>query len=697
MKIKTLLVYPPQAIPYQPYPSLPSLAAFLRSQGYEVEQRDVNIEAYLALLTPSRLHLALERIERKLDELRQKGCQSKEEQVQVEALLKAKVPAPYIIDHIGEAIEVMHDPVQFYDLERCSWAHKILRRGLELLSAEYYPTLWTPNALHTQSLSSWRQSVPTFQTIMQDVRNESENVFLPFLRDEALPSILRASPNLVGLSVTYLSQIVPALTLADLIKRADPSIHICVGGARVVCDPLWTRPATFSLIDSVVAGEGEHALLALIQKLERGDEDLSDVPNLLWQRDGVVHHSTATCLEDMNELPTPEWSGLPLGSYLAPAFVPMLPTARGCYWNKCAFCTVSRATRKKYRPRRIDLVLEDMQALYERHDARHFFLSCDSESPQRMEELAAGLKEKHLPFTWQCETRISPQLTPDACQRLFEGGCRYFLFGLESACQRVLDWMQKGIRASDFPDVMRNCYQAGIGMHLMAFLGFPSETKEEAQATVDFMIGYREYIEGISLAAFILEPSSRVDLDPARYGVTHIHRNADADIAQGYDYEVSQGMTQSEAHEQRLEHFRRLVAHYSSPAAIMPVLNAFLYVAHYGLHKLEELKSAWRARTEDLPDMKPRMASQLLRRDFRANGEQSERTVLFNQATGDLLVVDAQAAHLLDMCDGERSADDIATVAAEEAGTSREFITGYFQTLGHIKRLCENRMLENAP
>lgn len=693
-KIKTLLVHPPQAIPFRPYSSLPSLTGFLRARGCQVEQRDVNIEAYDALLTSGRLRRAKQAVVRRLADLEQRRCLSEREQKQAETLYKARTLAPYVIDHVEEAKQVMRDPAQFYDLERCSWAGNVLERGLELLSAEFYPAKWTWTELGMRAFTS--EQGPAVEELLQAARDERENIFLSFLRQEVLPSILEASPDLVGLSVTYWSQIAPTLTLVDLIKQAAPSIHICVGGARVCYDRLWTRQAVFSIIDSVIIGEGEHALLALIQKLERGDEDLSDVPHLVYLRDGEVQRSAVTYLEDVNELPTPDWTGLPLELYFSPDFVPLLPTARGCYWGRCAFCAVSRATSGKYRPRRIDLVLKDMQTLYERHGASHFFLSCDAESPSRMKKLAAGIKEQALPFVWQCETRFSPALTQETCQHIFEGGCRHIIFGLESACQRVLDLMEKGTKAADFGDILCNCYQAGIGINLQAFLGFPTETKEEACMTVDFMAAHQEYIESVAIGTFQLLPFSKVDLDPGRYSVTKVEREmrSQADYIQNYDYQVDRGMSQREAAEQLDHHLYRLRRLF--PDLLMGVshLNALLYIAHYGIHVLKSMMSAQSICLDDLLGTRPRVSSKLNRHDFCFNGDGAARTVLFSPVSSSVLTVDAQVSQLLDMCDGHRSVEEIAAEFATEADTTRGFIAGYSQALDRLKRFCEDGFLE---
>ena len=61
--------------------------------------------------------------------------------------------------------------------------------------------------------------------------DEEENIFLNLYKKHLLSSILESSPNVVGISITNTSQIIPGLTLARLIKNQNKEIHITVGGS----------------------------------------------------------------------------------------------------------------------------------------------------------------------------------------------------------------------------------------------------------------------------------------------------------------------------------------------------------------------------------------------------------------------------------------------------------------------------------
>lgn len=695
MSSKILLLYPPQAIPDQPYSSLPSLTAFLRHHGYEVEQRDISIEAYHLLLSPERLQQSVEKIEAQLPQLLQNAHPTEAEQKQISALKKALLVAPHVIKNIESAKQATRDPKQFYDLKKYSWAQRLLERGLELISAEFYPTVWSLDDLRTSCFSVAMQPGPKLKDFLAFARNEKENIFLAYLRDHVLPEIKALQPGLIGISVTYPSQMIAAITLADLLKSGGVSAHICIGGARVCYDRLWNRPEIFSLVDSVVVGEGEQALLSLIQKLETGDADWSSVPNLVYAREGVVIHSPISRIEDVNALPTPDWNGMPLKKYFAPDLIPMLPTTRGCYWGKCAFCTVSEATSLKYRPRRIELVLQDMCTLYEQHGATHFFLSADAEPPKRMEALAAAIESSGEPFTWQTETRFSPPLSSEACRQLYAGGCRYLIFGLESANQRILDLMIKGTNVSMIEEVIHHCAQAGIGINLQTIMGFPTETKEEAKETVDFMIAHEEDIDTICISPFTLQPGSLVDRNPSKYGITHIHREAQAesDIVLGYNYQVGSGVKQGDILAEVEFHSARLKKYYRNPSALISITTNFLYFEHYGAQGLKKLKRNWFPSASEILAMRPQ-ADSVVSTSFSTNGPESAQVFVFNTLSGGLLTVDSQTAQLLALCDGKRSIGEIADEFTSQQHSEKDFIVGYSRALSGLKKLLEFGILQ---
>ena len=64
--MRTALVFPPQWYPSQPYLALPTLKAYLESQGHEVDQLDFNVESYDLFLSRSYLERCVDKIRLRL-------------------------------------------------------------------------------------------------------------------------------------------------------------------------------------------------------------------------------------------------------------------------------------------------------------------------------------------------------------------------------------------------------------------------------------------------------------------------------------------------------------------------------------------------------------------------------------------------------------------------------------------------------
>jgi hypothetical protein len=81
----------------------------------------------------------------------------------------------------------------------------------------------------------------------------------------------------------------------------------------------------------------------------------------------------------------------------------------------------------------------------------------------------------------------------------------------------------------------------------MFFLGFPGETREEAEATLGFVARLRGPITHVAFSNFILEHRSPVYRQPERYGICEVLPYAGEDLKIYSDYRVAEGMPPEEA------------------------------------------------------------------------------------------------------------------------------------------------------
>jgi len=542
--VKILLTFPPQAHPVQPYSSLPCLKSYLQANGVpDVRIQDINIEAYVNwALTPARLSEALKKITRRFPALEALDELSYAESLEYNQLARCLARSRYPIDNIEKAKKIMWSEDEFYKVEKYMWASQVIEACLDLISAEFSPsqfTLWD---------YSMRYSECSSDAVFEALNDRDENMFLDYFENQVLPDLILEKPDLLGISLTYGAQVIPGLTLAKLVKQHLPETHVCIGGAILpnMEQSLQKDHRFHRIADSYVISEGEDALLKLVHALERGSE-FSAVPNLIHLHATEIVTNKITYVHDLDSLPTPDYSTLPLELYLAPQTVFLLPLSRGCYWGKCNFCIVSEALDQRYRYRSRERIIDDLKALSTSGKKNYFFFADSSVSVSAMQKIATWIIESEIEIYWECEVRLEEKLTSDFCQFLFEGGCRNLIFGFESAAQRVLDMMDKGTTVSGQRKVLENCLSAGIGTNLQVFIGYPTETVREAQETISFLLENEHLISSIAFGRFRLKKRSELYLNYQKYGIDKLIDDSDQDMNPNNRYEISEGMSLAEA------------------------------------------------------------------------------------------------------------------------------------------------------
>jgi hypothetical protein len=546
--MKILLLFPPTWHPSQPYLSLPSLTGFLAQAGVgNVAQRDLGIELLDVMLTRTYGEEIYQRLVDKVRSLERErtgetGPSSAEHYAR---LVESLDRFPYLIDRIEPAKETLRGE-GFYDLDRYRDSLFLIDKWLELLSTLYFPTRIT---VVDNQFSSY--SIYSSKDLLRLIRDETQNPYISLFREKCLSSILGDQPDLVGVSITATSQIVPGLTLCRLIKEANPAIHLTIGGSiftRLV-DNLRRCPGLFDLTDDFVVFEGETALLELVNQMQ-GKRDFSKVPNLIYRQNGKITVNQPFYSENINQLPAPNYDGFPLSLYLSPE--PVLPVqfSRGCYYKDCAFCALT-LDHQNFRQKDPGRTVDELEWLKERYGAGFFFFTdeCFALSPTK--RLCQQMIDRNLNVQWTCEMRFEKNLTRDLLALMRDAGCLKIVFGLESFNQRVMDFMKKGIKQESVRRITDDCVDLGIAVHCYIIVGFPTEREEEALETMNFVVENRKLNSSFGFSCqpclFDLEKEAPIMGDPGGYGIRRIMRPAAEDLSLGFFYEVQEGMTPDQA------------------------------------------------------------------------------------------------------------------------------------------------------
>jgi anaerobic magnesium-protoporphyrin IX monomethyl ester cyclase len=712
--MKVCLVFPPQGHFTQPYLSLPSLSAYLRAHGRSVEQLDLNIESYDFFLSKERLARSLERVRAKprLAELDRLEHLRFSEMERYQTLSEIALLGDEIVERIDEAKRVLRSPREFYDYERYLWAGRTVEQALRLFSAEYAPSRLTAHGFVT------RHRVERSREILAAIDDEAENPYLEYFREQALPRIRALDPDLIGISLTFPSQAIPTLTLAKLIKQWKPDVHVTLGGGLLayVAHKLAKRPEVWSLVDSFVLLEGERPLLELCEHVE-GTRALADIPNLVYRVEGgdagEVRVNTQETPLDIKGLPTPDFDGMPLEKYFSPELVLPLAATRGCYWGKCVFCTLYTVIGPGYRGRTVQQTVEDIRVLQAKYGANSYYLAIEDLPPNMARAFPRAILDAGLKIHWWCDARLEHDVFDEqVCRELAASGCKRIAFGYESASDRVLARMCKGIDPQKSLELIRRTHDAGISVTLYVMVGFPTETREEARATLKTILANRDWIQEVSVRVFYLDESSEIFKRREEFDIAEIFPDPEADLQVYYDFRTSSGMSRAEARAAYLEFTRALRSHFpvfQNTNMLYHELKShyFLYLVKHGSFEalrasVLEPATARAAQTEERPvrrrelvelplsfdraeideivasidsaTLRPRYQSDLIEDEDRDRFDReltplrrSPSSLVYDPSTGEVRALSPAAAELLSRCDGSRSLDEILALFPEEA------------------------------
>jgi radical SAM superfamily enzyme YgiQ (UPF0313 family) len=578
----TKLLFPPQWIPTQPYLSVPSLTAFLKANGCLAEQDDINVRFYDDLLSKKSLKNYYKRSVSKFQELEKQNVLSPELQKQYVNLSTSILLGDYVIEEVDAAKEILRNKEDFYDIEKLFKAFKILELGLKLASSAYLPSNLT---FHAYDMS---YSCRSSRDVLSAINHREQNLFIDYFEKNTIPGILKNSPDLVGISIINTSQLIPGLTLANLIKKADENIHINIGGSiftRLI-NEISKNNELFTVFDSVIVHEGETALLNLVRHIEER-MDIEKVPNLIYKKGAQIEVNTVSSKgEDINSLPTPSFDGFPLDLYFSPELILPVLSSRGCYWGRCTFCDHSYGYSGNYRPRDVDKLYNEVATLKNKYNTDYFTFQDEGLSPKLISSLSEKIIKNKLDISWLADSRFEPVFTPEFSKRLSEAGCRMLYLGLESANERILKCMDKGVKKENVPGICRSCTDAGIWTHLFLIFGFPTETRQEARETMDFILKNRQIIRSMSFGSFQLTRHSKVYENPEAFNIRMTGESEKNDLSLWYEYKAEKGMSKNETEELISGFYNDLSREYRDLQiwSNLDREHLFLYISHYKKH-----------------------------------------------------------------------------------------------------------------
>lgn len=170
-----------------------------------------------------------------------------------------------------------------------------------------------------------------------------------------------------------------------------------------------------------------------------------------------------------------------------------IQTSRGCPFN-CSFCSVSRYMGKKYRQRKVEAVLEDIESIKGKHV---FFLDDNlvgysAENKQRAKDIFRGMYERNLQKKFWMQTSINMADDEELVELAAQAGCMFVFVGFESISTEQLRQMHKGVNLKNGVDnyrrVVDTFHKYGIAVLGSFVIGNDNESQDYYEELGDFLI-----------------------------------------------------------------------------------------------------------------------------------------------------------------------------------------------------------------
>jgi radical SAM superfamily enzyme YgiQ (UPF0313 family) len=587
--MKILLLFPPDWLPSEPYLSLPALTSVLRPAGHEVIQKDINVEMYDLMFGEKFLRHVQGRIGIELKHLQVVAGRNEmtEEEAELKAHLELLTEERFVrlIEDVVEAKRILrHD--DFYDIDKLEWATQCLHETMAVVSLGYYPAQICFPPIETDLIYKPFMSTEIIESLDDNQINVYRDVYKFLIAD----LMEKEKPDVVGISIVQQKQLISTFTFCKMIKEQSPQTHITIGGNIVtrLRDAIKESKALFELFDTAILYEGESAFLKLVDALDKDEKDLSALPNLIHKdASGEIVQNKEVFAENMDQLPPPDFDGLPLEKYFVPKLILPYLATRGCYWGKCTFCDHFQGYVEGYRTKQIAQITEEIKFLQDKYGNRYFHFTDESYPPALFRKLSRSLTDNNIDIAWTTHMRFEESLLDDEVwEDAAKSGCRYLHFGYESGNDRVLKLMDKATNLDAIRTNLRMSAKYGIWNHIMGFFGFPGETEEESNDSKQFVHDNRENIHSLGFMTFVLGKFSPVAMEPEKYGVS-CYKNPEWDLALDYYFTVDEGLSIQDAMEVFDEFEQNHDGKWDLRTAVREYI--FLYIDHFGTNELTQL------------------------------------------------------------------------------------------------------------
>jgi len=298
--------------------------------------------------------------------------------------------------------------------------------------------------------------------------------------------------DIVGLSsMTSGAHNLPYIT--EKIRAIMPKSLILVGGPHV--SAVGEESLAGNVADAAVPGEGELAFEQIVSHWLEGD-GFEGVPGIFRrEKDGTIVRNPGGFppIKGLDSLPPPAYDLIDLPAYWKQQSMPALPfrryasifSSRGCPY-RCKYC--HRIFGRTFRAHSAERVVDEIEFLCKKYGISDFEFVDDifNLDKKRLFDFCDLVHRRNLKLKLVFPNGVRTDiLTQQEIDALVDAGTYYTSFALETGSPRLQKLVGKNLDIEKFVRNVSFATRRGVFAHGFTMLGFPTETEEEMQQTID--------------------------------------------------------------------------------------------------------------------------------------------------------------------------------------------------------------------
>lgn len=308
--------------------------------------------------------------------------------------------------------------------------------------------------------------------------------------EKTLEKVKELNPDII-----FIESVTPTINydiqLANKIKDISPNTKIIFAGYHVTVFP--EEVLKNSKIDILVKGEQDYTTLEVVNAI-RDKKSFKKIKGISYKiNNKIYHNSKRDLIENLDELPFPDRDLIPhqwyIEGHVTKKPFTFLMTSRGCP-NRCTFCLWPNVYfERKVRFRSIKNVADEIEWLIKKYSMKEIFIDDGTfnVSKERVMDFCNELLNRNIKIIWGCSARVDC-IDEEMLNAMKKTGCKLICYGPESANPRTLELTNKKITLEQTKRAIELTKKADIIAHVNFMLGFPWETREEIENTINFCI-----------------------------------------------------------------------------------------------------------------------------------------------------------------------------------------------------------------